>query len=159
MRRFAGLIRPGGSVLDVACGSGRHLRWLAAQGHAVTGIDRDERAIEASTRLCQRLGFSDREMAFRCESADDPAARDLTPFDLVYLAALVGDTQQAKEDLLLAVANRMQPGALLLIRSAWGLRTFLYPVRPVLFFAYPWCPPPPSGMITPENTSPLDKRG
>jgi SAM-dependent methyltransferase len=28
-------------VLDVACGSGRHLRWLAAQGFAVTGLDRD----------------------------------------------------------------------------------------------------------------------
>ena len=97
----------------------------------ICNIDRDARAIEASTRLCQRLGFSDREMAFRCEAAGDPAAGDLTSFDLVYLAALVGDTQQAKEDLLLAVADRMQPGALLLIRSAWGLRTFLYPVRSI----------------------------
>lgn len=39
--RWAPLIRPGGSVLDLACGSGRHLRWLAAQGFAVTGVDRD----------------------------------------------------------------------------------------------------------------------
>lgn len=95
----------------------------------ICNIDHDERAIEISTRLCQRLGFTDREMAFRCEAAEDPAARELTSFDLVYIAALVGDTQQAKEDLILAVADRMQPGALLLIRSAWGLRTFLYPVR------------------------------
>jgi SAM-dependent methyltransferase len=32
-------------VLDVACGSGRHLRWLAAQGFAVTGVDRDAAAL------------------------------------------------------------------------------------------------------------------
>ena len=47
VQRFAGLIRPGGSVLDVACGSrGRHLRWLAAQGFGLTGIDRDPAAAE-----------------------------------------------------------------------------------------------------------------
>ena len=46
LRRFAHLLRPGGSVLDVACGSGRHVRWLARQGFAVTGIDRDAAATE-----------------------------------------------------------------------------------------------------------------
>ncbi len=45
MQRFAGLVRPQGTVLDVACGSGRHLRWLAAQGFAVTGVDRDAGAL------------------------------------------------------------------------------------------------------------------
>jgi SAM-dependent methyltransferase len=43
--RFAGLVRPGGTVLDLACGSGRHVRWLAARGFAVTGVDRDEAAV------------------------------------------------------------------------------------------------------------------
>jgi SAM-dependent methyltransferase len=47
VRRFAALVRPGGSVLDVACGSGRHVRWLAAQGLRVTGVDRDAAALEA----------------------------------------------------------------------------------------------------------------
>jgi len=28
-------------VLDIACGSGRHLAWFAARQHAVTGVDRD----------------------------------------------------------------------------------------------------------------------
>lgn len=45
VQRFAGLIRPGGSVLDVACGGGRHFRWLAAHGFAVTGVDRDAQAL------------------------------------------------------------------------------------------------------------------
>lgn len=35
----------------MACGSGRHLRWLAAQGHAVTGIDRDAQALEPIATL------------------------------------------------------------------------------------------------------------
>jgi SAM-dependent methyltransferase len=41
VQRFAHLLRPQGTVLDVACGSGRHVRWLAAQGFKVTGVDRD----------------------------------------------------------------------------------------------------------------------
>ncbi len=45
--RFAHLIRPGGTVLDLACGGGRHLRWLAAKGYALTGVDRDVAAVEA----------------------------------------------------------------------------------------------------------------
>lgn len=34
-------------MLDLACGSGRHVRWLAAQGFAVTAVDRDAAAVEA----------------------------------------------------------------------------------------------------------------
>jgi SAM-dependent methyltransferase len=45
--RFAALLRPGGSVLDVACGSGRHVQWLSEQGFAVTGVDRDAGALAA----------------------------------------------------------------------------------------------------------------
>jgi SAM-dependent methyltransferase len=44
--RWAPLAPPGGRVLDVACGSGRHARWWAARGFAVTGIDRDADALE-----------------------------------------------------------------------------------------------------------------
>ena len=44
---WAHLIRPGGRVLDLACGSGRHSAWLAAQGFAVLAVDRDAEAIAA----------------------------------------------------------------------------------------------------------------
>lgn len=40
MQRWAGWIRPGGSVLDVACGAGRHARWLARLGFEVDAVDR-----------------------------------------------------------------------------------------------------------------------
>jgi SAM-dependent methyltransferase len=45
--RWAHLAEPGASVLDLACGGGRHLRWWAARGHPVTGVDRDGAALES----------------------------------------------------------------------------------------------------------------
>lgn len=45
IQRWSHLLPPGGTVLDVACGAGRHARWLAGRGHAVTGIDRDAAAL------------------------------------------------------------------------------------------------------------------
>jgi SAM-dependent methyltransferase len=39
--RFGVELAPGGAVLDVACGGGRHTRWFADRGHAVTAVDRD----------------------------------------------------------------------------------------------------------------------
>jgi len=47
VRRYAPLI-PGGEVLDLACGSGRHSRHLAALGHAVVAVDRDAEALAAA---------------------------------------------------------------------------------------------------------------
>ena len=43
--RWSHLIDPDASVLDVACGRGRHLRWFAGRGARVTGIDRDAAAV------------------------------------------------------------------------------------------------------------------
>lgn len=46
--RHAALIPPvpgGARVLDLACGSGRHVRWLAERGHRVTAVDRDAAAV------------------------------------------------------------------------------------------------------------------
>ncbi len=47
VRRWAALIRPGGRVLDVACGNGRHVRYLSSLGFAVVGVDRDEATLAA----------------------------------------------------------------------------------------------------------------
>jgi SAM-dependent methyltransferase len=39
--RWADRIPAGGPVLDLACGTGRHARYLAGRGHPVEAVDRD----------------------------------------------------------------------------------------------------------------------
>lgn len=45
--RHAPLIAPGGHVLDLACGGGRHAVWLVQQGYQVEAVDSDEAALSA----------------------------------------------------------------------------------------------------------------
>jgi len=51
VQRWSHLVAPGASVLDVACGHGRHLRWFAARGHTLVGVDRSREALDASFDL------------------------------------------------------------------------------------------------------------
>ncbi len=74
--RWAPLIRPGGTVLDVACGSGRHVRWLAAQGFRVTGVDRNAAALAESAVVAETV-LAD------LEGAPWPAALQGRRFDAV----------------------------------------------------------------------------
>lgn len=65
-------------------------------------------------------------MEFFCGEAGSSSI-SLADSDVVYVAALVGLSQEDKEEIFLNVVRTMRPGALLVIRSAWGLRTCLYP--------------------------------
>ena len=53
VRRWSHLVPPGARVLDVACGSGRHLQWFAGRGHAVLGVDRAPEALQAAAAFGQ----------------------------------------------------------------------------------------------------------
>jgi SAM-dependent methyltransferase len=53
LQRWAHLLPAGGTALDLACGSGRHLRWLHSLGLHPTGIDRDAAALATSADLAQ----------------------------------------------------------------------------------------------------------
>ncbi len=73
VQRWAHLVRPGGRVLDVACGQGRHLHWFAQRGHPVTGVDRAPEAIEAVRPAAHRAVLADIESGpwpFEGESFD-----------------------------------------------------------------------------------------
>lgn len=52
---------------------------------------------------------------------------NLSDCDLVHFAALIGETEKDKRDLLVAVAKSMRPGALIMLRSTDSLRQILYP--------------------------------
>ena len=55
LTRLAPAPTAGATALDLACGGGRHVRWLAAQGWRVTAIDRDAQAIADLAPLAQTL--------------------------------------------------------------------------------------------------------
>jgi len=53
--RWAHLAPPAATVLDLACGGGRHLRWWASRGHRVTGVDRNAQALAPLQALGETL--------------------------------------------------------------------------------------------------------
>jgi len=101
-------------------------RLLSAE---VTVVDRDPRAVELSDGLVRRLVPGG---DLRVEHADAARGHDmdrvLDGHDLVVLAALVGSDRPSKQGCLRAIGGALPPGAHILIRSADGLRSLLYPV-------------------------------
>ena len=57
--RWSHLLTPGCSVLDVACGSGRHLHWFAERGHPVWGVDQN---ISASTQTVPQAHLTEADI-------------------------------------------------------------------------------------------------
>lgn len=52
------LIARDGSVLDLACGRGRHALWLAERGYEVHALDRDEEALSALREAAAARGVA-----------------------------------------------------------------------------------------------------
>ncbi|ETS87434.1 hypothetical protein PFICI_01262 [Pestalotiopsis fici W106-1] len=92
---------------------------------SVLNVDSNPAALAASEALCEKLGVWSRGMTF--QNSDAKLASGLGGFDVVFLAALVGVSPREKEDIIISVARRMKSGALMVVRSAHGLRTVLYP--------------------------------
>ena len=55
---------PKGTILDVACGSGRNALYLAAQGFTIEGVDHDEQALAAVSAEAGRRNLS--SLTLRC---------------------------------------------------------------------------------------------
>jgi nicotianamine synthase len=92
----------------------------------IYNVDMDGEAIRRSKELIDKLSYKADGMYFirGCAGSDDI---DLSSMDVVNLAALVGETQAEKEDIIVNVAKQMKIGAIMVVRSARGLRTVLYP--------------------------------
>lgn len=55
VQRWSHLVPVGATVLDVACGTGRHVRHFAARGCRVTGVDRDAGALRPLKGIAEVL--------------------------------------------------------------------------------------------------------
>jgi hypothetical protein len=95
-------------------------------GLHVANLERDPVALGLSRQLAETLGVT-RMVFHRVDVGADSGDIDLGWYDLVVLAALVGRTPAEKVRVIRHLAVDMAPGALLLARSAQGLRTVLYP--------------------------------
>lgn len=57
LKRFAGLVRAGGTIADVGCGPGHVARFLADQGATVCGVDLSEKMVEKAKELHPGIDF------------------------------------------------------------------------------------------------------
>lgn len=137
VQRWSHLVPAAGSVLDVACGSGRHLRWFARRGYRVTGIDRDAAALAGSKDIAETV-LADIEtgpwpLAGRCFDAvvvTHYLWRELLPTLLTSVAeggVLIYETFSAGNETVGKPSNPkflLRPGELLQV--AQGLRVVAF---------------------------------
>lgn len=70
--RFAPLIKAGGRVLDLACGTGRHALYLASRGHAVVAVDRDVAALEVLRHAAAKTAVPASVETLQCDLESSP---------------------------------------------------------------------------------------
>jgi len=120
VRRWAHLAPSAGRVLDVACGSGRHMAWFAARGYTVTGIDRDPQALARASQFGQVV---------HADIENDPWP--LMVHGVPQTFAVVVVTNYLWRPLVPAILNSVAAGGLLLYETfAVGNETVGKPSRP-----------------------------
>jgi nicotianamine synthase len=95
-------------------------------------IDRDVTALAHSRKLSAVLGYGDR-MQYLCAdiTSEGPGGDQAwTSSTAILLAALVGTDTKTKIYILSSLARKLSSGTIILVRSARGLRSVLYPVSP-----------------------------
>lgn len=119
VRRWAANLPPASRVLDVACGSGRHVRFLTELGHQVTGVDRDAQALDGLRGLpgVEALVLADIEAG--------PWPFEGQQFDCVLV------TNYLWRDLLPRIVEAVAPGGMLIYETfAQGQQSLGKPSNP-----------------------------
>ena len=120
VQRWSHLVPAHATVLDVACGHGRHMRWFASRGHPVTGVDRSPEAIAAVTPLGEAIVAD-------IENAPWPLMRGALArqFDAVVV------TNYLWRPLLPVIRDSLAPDGILIYETfATGNETVGKPARP-----------------------------
>lgn len=121
LERWAPLLPASGTALDLACGAGRHLRWLAARGLQPTGIDRDAVALNA----CADLARAGRAELVAADVENGPWPCPGRTFDVVVV------TNYLWRPLWPQILASLAPGGVLLYETfADGHQTVGKPSRP-----------------------------
>lgn len=98
------------TMLDVACGTGRHARYLAERGYTVTGIDLSIRSINIAKKLeNERLSFFQHDMRLPYR---------VNYFDLVFnFFTSFGyfETSRENDNALRTLKNALKPGGRLVL--------------------------------------------
>ncbi len=116
VRRWTHLVPAGGSVLDVACGEGRHMRWFFERNHPVAGVDKAQEAINSVANLGE---------AICADIETGPWPLPGRRFDCVVV------TNYLWRPLLPTIVGSVAPGGVLLYETfALGNETVGRPARP-----------------------------
>lgn len=93
-------------------------------GLSCTVLEKNPSSTAMATELVKALRL-DKKITIK--NIDAYAYTDYENFDLVYMAALVGNNHAAKNKIITAVYDSVKSGTLLLCRSSHGTRKLLYP--------------------------------
>lgn len=103
-------LKPGARIMDLACGKGRHSRYLAEKGFFVTGLDISEKSIAFARQFeSEQLEFYQHDMrkAFRTNYFDG-ILNMFTSFGYF-------KTDREHQQALLSISQNLKPGGLLLL--------------------------------------------
>jgi SAM-dependent methyltransferase len=124
--RFAPLI-PQGEVLDLACGTGRHARFLTTRGNRIVAVDRDADALERAA------GSGIITMQIDLESSD--ASDASWPFAAERFAAVVVTNYLHRPLFPRMLESVAQQGVLIYETFAQGNERFGKPSNPAFLLA------------------------
>jgi len=134
IRRWSHLVPARSSVLDVACGRGRHARWMQGLGQAVTGVDRSAEALAELARA-----GADEAAADQPAPAIETVCADIESGPWPFAGRQFGGvvvTNYLWRPLLPTLVASVAPGGVLLYETfAAGNETVGRPARPDFLLA------------------------
>lgn len=120
VQRWSHLAPSGARVLDVACGEGRHMKWFAALGFQVTGVDRSDEALALAGQYGITIQADMEQGVWPIHTPSGPV-----PFDVVVV------TNYLWRPLFPTLLQSLAPGGLLLYETfACGNASVGKPSRP-----------------------------